>query len=95
MFLATAMTLLISLSHTTSHAIGLYESAMGLGMAFGPLVGGILGNMSWRYPFLATAVLIFIACLLILFKVKVPQSVDQTTTKKTSSNQANVAFVYL
>lgn len=82
MFLATAMTLLISLSHTTSHAIGLYESAMGLGMAFGPLVGGILGNMSWRYPFLATAVLIFIACLLILFKVKVPQSVDQTTTKK-------------
>ncbi|WP_099221248.1 MFS transporter [Listeria costaricensis] len=73
MFLATAMTMLIGLSSTPGHAIGLYESAMGLGMAFGPLVGGILGNFSWRYPFYATACLIFLAGLLILLKVKEPK----------------------
>ncbi len=86
MFLATAMTMLISLSSTPSHAIGLYESAMGLGMAFGPLVGGILGNFSWRYPFYATACLIFLAGLLILFKVKEPKkiitAVDDAKTER-------------
>ncbi|WP_163653220.1 MFS transporter [Listeria sp. PSOL-1] len=83
MFLATAMTMLIGLSITPSHAIGLYEAAMGLGMAFGPLLGGILGNISWRYPFYATATLIFIAFLLILFKVKEP---DRRVVKKTKQN---------
>ncbi len=51
MFMATAMTMLIALSETPGHAIGIYEASMGLGMAFGPLLGGILGNISWRYPF--------------------------------------------
>ncbi len=45
------MTMLIALSETPGHAIGIYEASMGLGMAFGPLLGGILGNISWRYPF--------------------------------------------
>lgn len=93
MFLATAMTMLIALSHTPSHAIGLYESAMGLGMAFGPLLGGVLGNLSWRYPFFATATLIFIACLLVLFKVKAPA--QEKTAKKRSPNQANATSLYL
>ncbi len=42
-FFATAMTLLIVLSGEVK-AVGLYEAAIGLGMAGGPLVGGVLGN---------------------------------------------------
>lgn len=49
---ATAMTLLIALSKEVHEAVGLYEAAIGLGMAGGPLLGGILGGHSWRYPFL-------------------------------------------
>ncbi|EEO9202572.1 multidrug efflux MFS transporter MdrL, partial [Listeria monocytogenes] len=82
MFMATAMTMLIALSETPGHAIGIYEASMGLGMAFGPLLGGILGNISWRYPFFATACLIFIAFLLILFKVKEPKKVAPAPTEK-------------
>ena len=48
---ATAMTLLIALSKEVHEAVGLYEAAIGLGMAGGPLLGGILGGHSWRYPF--------------------------------------------
>ncbi|MED0679749.1 MFS transporter [Aneurinibacillus thermoaerophilus] len=71
-FFATAMTLLIALSKEVSSAVGLYEAAIGLGMAGGPLVGGILGGYTWRYPFISTGLLIFIAFILVCFFVKVP-----------------------
>ena len=44
-----------------SHAIILYEAALGLGIATGPLVGGLLGDISWRGPLFGTAVLMAIA----------------------------------
>ncbi len=65
MFFATSMILLISFTDDANDAIGLYEAAIGLGMAGGPLLGGILGGYSWRYPFMATCVLIFIAFILV------------------------------
>lgn len=74
MFFATAMTLLIALSQEVSSAVGLYEAAIGLGMAGGPLVGGILGGQSWRYPFFATGILIFFAFLLVILFVQQPNS---------------------
>lgn len=46
-------------------AILLYESALGLGMACGPLLGAALGNASWRYPFFGTATLMAIGFLCI------------------------------
>ncbi|MFF8994606.1 MFS transporter [Streptomyces sp. NPDC014983] len=46
-------------------AILLYESALGLGLACGPLLGAILGNMSWRYPFFGTATLMAVGFLCI------------------------------
>ena len=67
MFFATAMTLLIALSKEVHEAVGLYEAAIGLGMAGGPLLGGILGGHSWRYPFFATSILIFLAFILVFF----------------------------
>jgi len=66
-FFATAMTLLIALSSEVGAAVGLYEAAIGLGMAGGPLVGGILGGYTWRYPFIATGLLIFVAFILVSF----------------------------
>ncbi|GAA2243442.1 MFS transporter [Streptomyces ruber] len=44
-------------------AILLYESALGLGMACGPLLGALLGDASWRYPFFGTAVLMAVGFL--------------------------------
>ena len=41
----------------------LYEAALGLGIAAGPLVGGLLGEISWRGPFFGVAVLMAIALL--------------------------------
>jgi predicted MFS family arabinose efflux permease len=45
-------------------AIILYETALGLGIAVGPLLGGLLGGISWRGPFLGVSVLMALALLL-------------------------------
>jgi predicted MFS family arabinose efflux permease len=39
----------------------LYESALGLGIATGPLLGGLLGDVSWRGPFFGVSVLMAIS----------------------------------
>lgn len=72
MFIATVMTLLIALTPDVTRAVGLYEGAIGLGMAAGPLVGGLLGSYTWRLPFYGTCVLIVLAFLLVLVWVKQP-----------------------
>ena len=41
----------------------LYETALGLGIAVGPLVGGTLGEISWRGPFYGVSVLMAIALI--------------------------------
>jgi MFS transporter, ACDE family, multidrug resistance protein len=74
MFFATTMTLLIALSSDAHQAIGMYEAAIGLGMAGGPLVGGILGGYSWRFPFVGTSILIFVALMLVIFFVYEPNA---------------------
>ncbi|MBB5936780.1 MFS transporter [Streptomyces zagrosensis] len=52
-------------SSGSATAILLYESALGLGMACGPLLGAVLGDMKWRYPFFGTAVLMAVGFLAI------------------------------
>ncbi|SHE94579.1 Predicted arabinose efflux permease, MFS family [Seinonella peptonophila] len=84
-FFATAMTLLIALSDDTNKAVGLYEAAIGLGMAAGPLLGGVLGENSWRQPFVATGILMFIAALLVFFWVRQPQEKPLEPTAKTTN----------
>lgn len=62
LFIATSLAVIVgSASGGFSGAIVLYESALGLGIACGPLVGGILGSISWRGPFFGVAVLMMIA----------------------------------
>ncbi len=41
----------------------LYETALGLGIAVGPLLGGVLGEISWRGPFYGVAALMAVALI--------------------------------
>lgn len=61
LFVSTALAVIVgAAAGGSSAAILLYESALGLGMACGPLVGALLGDASWRYPFFGTAALMAI-----------------------------------
>ncbi|MDU4696914.1 MAG: MFS transporter [Paenibacillus sp.] len=62
LFVATALSAIVTLSGSgTAKAVILYEAAVGLGISVGPLVGGWLGAISWRGPFLGVAGLMVIA----------------------------------
>src|SRR5437588_1230201 len=51
-FIATSLAVIVaSASGGFVGAIVLYETALGVGIALGPLVGGELGAISWRGPF--------------------------------------------
>jgi MFS family permease len=62
LFIATSLAVIVgSASGGFAGAIVLYETALGVGIACGPLLGGLLGNVSWRGPFFGVAVLMLIA----------------------------------
>lgn len=62
LFVATALaTIVSSAKGSVAQAIILYEASLGLGIAIGPLVGGVLGGISWRGPFFGVSVLMTIA----------------------------------
>ncbi|MDF6064531.1 MFS transporter [Streptomyces sp. JH010] len=66
LFVSTALAVIVgAAAGGSAAAILLYESALGLGMACGPLVGALLGDASWRYPFFGTAALMAIGFLCI------------------------------
>ncbi|MGC7093320.1 MFS transporter [Amycolatopsis lurida] len=57
-FIATALSVIVgAATGGQAGAILLYEAALGVGLSVGPLLGALLGNISWRGPFLGTAVL--------------------------------------
>jgi len=62
LFIATSLAVIVaSASGGFAGAIVLYETALGLGIAMGPLLGGALGEVSWRGPFFGVAALMAIA----------------------------------
>ncbi|TCC64726.1 MFS transporter [Kribbella pittospori] len=62
LFISTSLAVIVaSASGGFAGAIILYETALGLGIAVGPLLGGELGSISWRGPFFGVAVLMAIA----------------------------------
>jgi MFS transporter, ACDE family, multidrug resistance protein len=64
LFIATSLAVIVaSASGGFAGAIVLYEAALGLGIAAGPLVGGLLGDISWRGPFFGVAALMSIALI--------------------------------
>lgn len=67
LFISTALATIVgAASGGSGAAIVLYEAALGLGIAVGPLLGGILGEQSWRAPFFGVVVLMAIAFVAIL-----------------------------
>lgn len=66
LFISTALATIVGAAAGSSSAIILYEAALGLGLAIGPLVGGLLGSWSWRGPFFGTAVLMAIGFIAIV-----------------------------
>ncbi|CAH0117683.1 MULTISPECIES: MFS transporter [unclassified Paenibacillus] len=84
LFVATALTAIVTLSNSgTAKAIILYEAAIGLGISIGPLLGGELGAISWRGPFLGVATLMVIAfagLVLMMPTSKTPQVAKAKTS---------------
>jgi predicted MFS family arabinose efflux permease len=76
LFIATALSAIVgAASGGVAGAIVLFEAALGLGIASGPLLGGELGSLSWRAPFFGVATLMaiaFVAILILLEKTPAP-----------------------
>ena len=70
LFIATSLAVIVtSATGGFAGAIILYEAALGIGIASGPLLGGVLGNVSRRGPFFGVCALMFIALLATLWLV--------------------------
>lgn len=68
LFIATSLATIVSLAAgSLKQAVLLYESALGVGIGLGPIVGGQLGGISWRAPFFGVAVLMLIALVATFF----------------------------
>lgn len=73
LFISTALAAIVgAASGGARQAIVLYEAALGIGLAAGPLIGGALGEISWRGPFFGTAALMGIALIAILALLRRP-----------------------
>jgi MFS family permease len=74
LFISTALASIVgAAAGGAANAIILYEAALGLGLAVGPLVGGLLGEISWRGPFFGTAALMAIGFIAIVTMLRGPQ----------------------
>ncbi|WP_137789349.1 MFS transporter [Bacillus sp. E(2018)] len=84
LFVATALAAIVSLSSSgTAKAIILYEAAVGLGISIGPLLGGTLGSISWRSPFLGVSTLMILAFMILLVLMPKPNAQLAVKKKKT------------
>lgn len=71
LFISTALATIVgAASGGSGAAIVLYEAALGLGIAIGPLLGGLLGELSWRGPFFGVVALMSIGFIAVLVLVR-------------------------
>jgi ACDE family multidrug resistance protein len=71
LFIATSLAVIVaSASGGFAGAIVLYETALGVGIAVGPLLGGTLGEISWRGPFYGVSALMAIALIATIILVE-------------------------
>jgi MFS transporter, ACDE family, multidrug resistance protein len=81
LFIATALATIVSSARgSVAQAIILYEAALGLGIAVGPLVGGVLGSISWRGPFFGVSVLMVVALIVTAFLLPATPRAERATT---------------
>lgn len=81
LFVATALaTIVTAATGTVASAIILFEAALGVGIATGPILGGQLGSIGWRAPFFGVAVLMTIALVATaVFLPKTPPATRRTS----------------
>ncbi|MET0813096.1 MAG: MFS transporter [Microbacterium sp.] len=73
LFISTALATIVGAATGGSGAaIVLYEAALGIGIAVGPLLGGLLGEISWRGPFFGVVALMAIAFVAVLVLLRGP-----------------------
>ena len=88
LFIATSLAVIVaSASGGFAGAIVLYETALGFGIAIGPLLGGTLGNISWRGPFYGVSALMAIALIATVILVE-PTPVPAVKTSLTAPLRA-------
>jgi MFS transporter, ACDE family, multidrug resistance protein len=81
LFIATALATIVSSAQgSVAQAIILYEAALGLGIAVGPLVGGVLGSISWRGPFFGVAALMAVALVVTAFLLPATPAAGHATS---------------
>lgn len=81
LFIATALATIVSSARgSVAQAIILYEAALGLGIAVGPLVGGVLGEISWRGPFFGVSALMAIALVVTAVLLPATPRAERATT---------------
>jgi predicted MFS family arabinose efflux permease len=81
LFIATALATIVSSARgSVAQAIILYEAALGLGIAVGPLVGGVLGSISWRGPFFGVSALMAFALIVTAFLLPNTPRAERATT---------------
>jgi len=73
LFISTALATIVgAAAGGSAAAIVLYEAALGLGIAIGPLLGGVLGEISWRGPFFGVVALMAIAFVAVAVLLRGP-----------------------
>ncbi|ORB66148.1 MFS transporter [Mycolicibacterium tusciae] len=81
LFIATALaTIVNSARGSVAQAVILYEAALGVGIAVGPLVGGVLGSMSWRGPFFGVSALMAFAVVVTAVLLPSTPPAERATT---------------
>ena len=89
LFISTALATIVgAASGGVDSAIVLYEAALGLGMAIGPLLGGLLGSISWRGPFFGTAALMAVGFIAIVTLLRGEDRSTLQPTRLTASIRA-------
>lgn len=84
LFFATGLAAMVTVAGVSkTKSIVLFEAAVGIGVAAGPLIGGILGQFSWRYPFMGIGVMMAIVFLLLF--TKLPNVKEDIGTKSNTS----------
>jgi CBS domain-containing protein len=79
LFFATGLTAIITIAGIAkSKSVLLFEAAVGIGISAGPLIGGILGQISWRYPFMGVgAIMTVVFVLLLIFMPNVKEEIGK------------------
>ncbi|WP_425465314.1 MFS transporter [Oryzihumus leptocrescens] len=81
LFIATALATIVKAARgSVGQAIILYEAALGLGIAAGPLLGGVLGGISWRGPFFGVSALMAVAFVATAFVLPATPRAERATS---------------